>query len=271
VRLFDRVGRRVLLTSEGEDLLRRCRRALTEVDSIGERARALRTGLAEGVLRVGATPQVIESLLADFLVRYRRRHSGVEVHLVEEGGARLPARLERGDVHLTIMPAGDEAFHARLLYPMYVMAVLSKEHRLRRRAVLDVADLAEEPLLRLSRNFASHFWFEAACHVAHIQPRVLLESAAPQTLIALARTGYGIAVVPSPIRIVRKGVRIIPLVHRGVPIGRWAVVAWDPRRFLALYAEQFVEELVAHVSRDYPGSELVRRAPLLPRPKEPSS
>jgi hypothetical protein len=48
-------------------------------------------------------------------------------------------------------------------------------------------------------------------------------------------------------------------------------VAWDPRRFLALYAEQFVEELVAHVSRDYPGSELVRRAPLLPRPKEPSS
>ena len=38
------------------------------------------------MLRVGATPQVIENVLARFLPRYRKRHPGVEVHLVEEGG-----------------------------------------------------------------------------------------------------------------------------------------------------------------------------------------
>ncbi len=269
VALFDRVGRRVQLTSEGEDLLRRCRRVLAEVESVAERARTLKTGQTAGVLRVGATPQVIENLLADFLVRYRRRHPDVEVHLIEEGGARLPIRLERGDVHLAIMPAGDENFHGRLLYPMYVLAVLSEKHRFSGRAVLDVADLADEPLLLLSGSFASHVWFEAACHVAHIRPRVLLESSAPQTLIALARTGYGIAVVPSLVRIARERVRIVPLVHRGVPIGRWAVVARDPRRFLAQYAEQFVIELAAQVRRNHPGSDLTRRAPSMPRPKEP--
>ena len=73
VLLFDRVGRRVQLTSEGEDLLRRSRRLLEDADSLGERARALKTGQT-GVLRVGATPQVIENLLADFLTYYRRRH-----------------------------------------------------------------------------------------------------------------------------------------------------------------------------------------------------
>src|SRR5256885_31538 len=83
VRLFDRIGRRVQLTSEGEDLLRRTRRLLTDVESLGERARALKGGHT-GVLRVGATPQAIESLLAPFLVRYRRGHPGVEVHLVED-------------------------------------------------------------------------------------------------------------------------------------------------------------------------------------------
>lgn len=121
----------------------------------------------------------------------------------------------------------------------------------------------------LGPSFASHVWFDAACHVAHIRPRVLLESAAPQTLIALARTGYGIAVVPSPVRIPRDGVRIVPLVHRGVPIGRLLVVAWDPRRLLAQYGEQFVTELAAHVRRSHPGSDLMRRAPPMPRPKEP--
>src|SRR5262249_43627805 len=82
VQLFDRIGRRVQLTSEGEDLLQRARRLLTEVESLGERARALKSGQT-GVLRLGASPQVIETLLADFLPRYRRRHPGVEVRLVE--------------------------------------------------------------------------------------------------------------------------------------------------------------------------------------------
>src|SRR5438093_6217137 len=60
--LFDRVGRRVQLTSQGEDLLRRSRRLLADADSLGERARALKTG-ETGILRVAATPQVIENLL----------------------------------------------------------------------------------------------------------------------------------------------------------------------------------------------------------------
>src|SRR5580693_1120210 len=94
VPLFDRIGRRVQLTSEGEDLLRRSRHLLTKADSLGERARLLKAG-ETGILRVGATPQVIENTLANFLTQYRRRHPAVEVHLVEDGGVRLPSRLER--------------------------------------------------------------------------------------------------------------------------------------------------------------------------------
>ena len=130
------------------------------------------------------------------------------------------------------MPAGEDRFSGRLLYPMYVLAVLPPRHRLSGRAVLEVADLADEPLLRLTPGFASHGWFEAACQIAHIRPRVVFESTAPQTLIALARAAHGIAVVPSPVRIPRTGVRVAVVVHRRVPVGRWAVAAWDPERFL---------------------------------------
>ena len=145
---------------------------------------------------------------------------------------------------------------------------LSASHRLGCRSVLDVTELADEPLLRLNSTFASHGWFEAACQVAHIRPRVLLESVAPQTLIALARTGHGVAVVPSPVRIPRAGVRAAVSVHRGVSIGRWTVAAWESQRFLPAYAVQFVEELVDYCRRSYPGHEYSRHAPLLPRPQE---
>src|SRR5690348_1897011 len=260
VQLFARIGRNVRLTREGEDLLVRSRRLLVDVAALGDRASALKRGDV-GVLRLGATPQVIETLLAGLLPRHRKRHSGVELHLVEDGGARLPTRLERGDIDLAIMPAGEDRFRARLLYPMHVLAVLPQRHRLSRFEVLDVVELADEPLLRLTSSFASHHWFEAACQVAHVRPRVLLESVAAQTLIALAQAGHGIAVVPSPVQVPRVGVRVAAVVHRGVPIGRWTAAAWEPQRFLPPYAEEFIEEVVAHCQSDYPGRAYVQRAP----------
>src|SRR3954447_26157277 len=217
VPLFDRVGRRVQLTSEGEDLLRRSRRLLAEAESLGERARELKSG-ETGILRVAATPQVIENLIAPFLIRYRHRHRGVEVHLVEDGGAPLLGRLERGDAHLSITPASTARFEGRLLYPMHVIAALPSAHRLARRAVLEIAELEDESLLLPQRGFGSREWFDIACDLAHIRPAVLLESGAPHTLVALAATDYAIAILPSNAQLSHSGIRPIPLVHRGAPI-----------------------------------------------------
>jgi LysR family transcriptional regulator, cyn operon transcriptional activator len=268
VKLFDRVGRRFRLTSEGEYLLRRSRRLLLDADSLTEGAYALKKGQA-GLLRVGASPPAIESTLAVFLPHYRRRHSGIELHLVEDGGLRLADRLERGDVHLALV-APDERFRQQPLFPLYVLGVLPEKHRLSRYRTLDIEELADEPVLLLNRSFAMREWFDAACSLARIRPRVLLESAAPHTIIALAGAGYGIAVVPSTVVVPRASVRPVPLVRGRVALGNWLTVAWDPLRVLVPFAEQFVEELVAHCGRAHPGREFIRRAAPPPRPKEPA-
>ena len=265
VGLFDRVGRRLRLTPLGEDLLLRSRRLLADAQALGERAQALKSGEV-GILRVGATPQAIETLLAGFLRSYRRRHPGVEIHLIEDGGARLPSRLERGHVQLALMPAGDARFEQRALAPVYVLAVMPPSHPLGRQALLEVVELADIKLLLPRPDFGSRVWFDAACQIAHVHPRVLLESGAPHTLIALASVGYGVAIVPSNAQIPRTGVRAVPVLLRGTPIGRWVAVSWDPQRFLAPYAVDFAEELRAHTRRGYPGRHFTRRAPPLPRP-----
>ena len=95
---------------------------------------------------------------------------------------------------------------------------------------------------------------------------MLLESAAPHTLIALTEVDYGIAVVPSTV-LIPAAVRALALVQRQASIGRWLTIAWDPQRSLPAYAERFADELVVYCGRDYPGRGLIRRAPPLPRPK----
>jgi DNA-binding transcriptional LysR family regulator len=233
VALFDRIGRRIQLTSEGQDLLRRSRRVL-EVECwkmwhpLGDRALAFKTGHA-GALRVGAPTQVIENLLAPFVIEYQRRHAGIEVHLQEAAASRLQIHLDRGDVHLGIMPSGLDPFQGQVLYPIFVTAALTRGHRWARRNILEVAQLSDEPLLLLGREFGLRTWFEAACDVAHVRPRVLMESVAPHTLIALAGEGYGVAIVPSDVQPQGEKVHLVPLVHRGAPIGRWAVITWNPK------------------------------------------
>lgn len=266
VSLFDRIGRRVRLTSEGEDLLRRGRRLLAEAESFTQRATALKKG-ETGILRVGATPQVMENVLAVFLRHYRHEHPGVEVRLVEAGGNDLPTRLDHGDIHLALMAVDDERFRWRPLFPVCDLAVMPQRHRFARRRTLDVSELAEEPLLLLRGGFASRDWFDDACRIARARPRILLESGAPHTAIALAGEGYGVAVVPSTVVIPRDRVQAAPLMQRGVALAKWLRVAWEPQRSLALHAERFVDELVAYCGRHHPGREFTRRLPLLPRQK----
>jgi DNA-binding transcriptional LysR family regulator len=198
VRLSDRVGRRLRITGQGEDLLAQGRDLLARAESLGVRARASGAGQT-GVLRLGATPQTLESL-AGFLARWGRSSPGISLRLVEAGGTQLADRLEAGELHLALTLAGDPRFRGRLLCPIRLLVVIPGGHRLARRRTVEVADLVPEVLLLLKLGFVSREWFDAACRVVHARPRVLLESGAPNTLIALAREGHRIAVVPSTVR-----------------------------------------------------------------------
>ncbi len=268
LRLFERVGRHVRLTSDGDDLVMRGRDLLTRAEAWVDRASALKSGRT-GALRVGATSMTVESVLAGFLTRWGRRHPDIEVRLTEDSGGHLLDRLERGELQFAITVWGDRRFRSRPLFPAGVLAVIPSAYRLKMRKTVDVRDLAEQPLLLLRDDFISRRWFNAACEVAHVRPPVLLESGAPHTLTALARAGRGIAVVPTNVRVARTGVRVAPIVFRGRALGGWMGISWDPRRFLPPYAESFVDELIASTARSYPGSEFKLRPPA-PRSAEPS-
>ena len=99
LKLFDRIGRRLLLTGEGQQLLGDCRSLLNCASAIGEHARLLQRGDA-GVLKVGASPQHIESVQSAFLYRYSLRFPNVQVQLIEAAGQDTMAMLERREIDL---------------------------------------------------------------------------------------------------------------------------------------------------------------------------
>jgi DNA-binding transcriptional LysR family regulator len=150
-----------------------------------------------------------------------------------------------------------EPLQSALLYPLRVLAVMSRQHPLASRRVLTVSDLQRDTLLILAPEFQTRQLFEAACSAARAEPRVLLESQSPQSLIALAAAGHGVAIVPSVVRLSRTGISVAGLVEgTRRPLGGWVRVVWDPRRYLPPHGESFLRILVECMRHSYPGHHL---------------
>jgi len=261
VRLFDRTTRRVRLTSSGEILLPRTRDLLASAKALHEGAQALHSGRS-GVLRLGGTPFAMESLVAPFLARYRKRHPEVDVQLYEHGAARVLDAVARGDVHLAVASEGEPQLARRLLFPWRVLAVVPRTHPLARRKLVEIEALGDQPILTLSRDFITRRTFDAGCESARLHPVVHMESVTASALVAMARAGYGVAIVPSHFVFSKQGVKGLPIVSRGQSLGRHMAIQWDSRRFQPAYVKLLADQLAEFASGSYPGQEYEFAPPL---------
>jgi DNA-binding transcriptional LysR family regulator len=264
LQLFDRVGRRLLLTGEGEQLIAGCRLLLNSVNSLKQQAQLLRQG-DTGVLRIAGSPQHIESVLSEFLHRYAERYPGVEIRIREGTGSEILAMLERGEVHLgqNLLHAvrlNEQHFGSLPLGSVQLLAACHPSMPLGPRRTIEIADLAELPLLLLDSGFGFRRAFDAASRMAGLKPKIMFESRSPHTLLALAEAGHGIAIVPSQLQCWRYELRIVGLTHRRRVLQEPLTISWDKRRPLPRFATDYCAMLAAHMRKTFP----------ITRPTEPA-
>ena len=256
LKLFDRVGRRLLLTSEGEQLLADCRGLLNYARALGEQAQVLRRGDV-GVLRVSSSPHFIEGIFPDFLRLYAARYPNVQVRLIDAAGPQLFAMLERGEIHLAqtavrAITPDEQRFGSHPLAPMEMLAACHPKLGLGADGAVDIGRLASYPLLQPTPDFIMRRSFDAACRLAGFTPNNVLECRAPHGLLAMAEAGHGVAIIPSALRIHRYRVRVMRVTYRGRPIEEPLAMLFDKRRPLPGYAKVFCEMLAQHVRKTFP-------------------
>jgi LysR family nitrogen assimilation transcriptional regulator len=247
-KLFDRIGRRLFLTTRGEQLLADCRGVLGQIGSLTEHMQLLKRG-DSGVLKLAAPPQTIESVLTEFLPRYAKSFPNVRVKLTEALGMDQVPLLERGEVHVGIRhDQGVNPWFESLALPSDdVLAASARSIPLGQDGMIDIASLASHPLLLLDSGYSVRRLFDAACRVADVEPDILLESRAPHTLLALAEISRGIAVIPSVLQTKRYRLNIARITHRRKPLRDRYVIQWDKRRPMPSYAGNFCTELAAYM------------------------
>jgi DNA-binding transcriptional LysR family regulator len=258
IALFDRVGRRLRLTGEGEQFLGSCRGLLAYASSLTEQAHELRRG-DSGLLKVVASPQMIDNVFSTFLHRYAEHYPDVQVRLIEGIGDQVLAMVERGEAVLgtvghEAVPMGANHFGSRALLPITFSAAYRTPFQLGSGRSIDISALAAYPLLLLDPTFVLRKTFDAACRLARVRPIVQFECSSPHTLLSLAEAGHGVAIVPSNVLLHRYVLQTLQITSQRKPLQEPLSIFWDKRRSLPRYAHGFCELLAGYIREVIPAT-----------------
>ena len=259
LKLFDRVGRRLVLSGEGEQLLGSCRNLLGHASSLTDQAQQIRGG-DRGLLKVSASSHLIDSVFSTFLHRYAERYPNVQVKTMEAIGFEILALIERGEANLGInlnqvVPAGNDHFGSHPVTPLEFWAACHRSFELGPGDSIELRHLAPYPLLTMDSTFTLSKAFDSACHLAGLKPNIQTESRSPHTLLALAEAGHGVAIIPSFVRFNRYTLKALPITYHGKPIREPRSIFWDKRRAIPRHMQDFCKMIADHMREVLPTAE----------------
>ena len=242
VDLFDRTHRQVQLTEAGKVFLAATTRLLAQADQMVEDARRAARG-ETGRLIVAFVGSAMYGPLPTALRAFRDRFPGVDLVLDEtETTVQHRALLEgRIDVGLLRAPFNDPELVIETLLREPIIVALPQRHALARRAELKLRELSNEAFVFFPRgpqpSYADGVW--SACVAAGFRPRVVQEAIEMQTAIGLVAAGFGICLVPSAVRHLRRsGVIYRPL---ALPAPSTVLVATYRRDNLSPVLREFLQ------------------------------
>jgi LysR family transcriptional activator of glutamate synthase operon len=195
--LLHRTTRAVALTHAGELVLARARRAIAELDAIGDELDGLAGGLL-GRVRIGAIQALDPFDLPAALAAFHRQYPAVELALGSGALRRLLDGLDHGELDLAIgpMPPGLPARYARTpLFTDELVLVTAPDHPLAGTDPLPLARLRDEPFVCLPADSGLRAILDRLAAETGFTPNVPFETTHLPRMRDLAAHGLGVALV----------------------------------------------------------------------------
>lgn len=209
--LFRRDRSGSVLTQAGETVLPLARRMLADADSVRRELNEL-AGLQRGRVRLGATPTLCISLVAEALIDFHQQYPGIELHLAEHGSRQLLDKLGAGELDLALVTTSDPASTGRfsitpLLSEELVVISSVESTELAADAVLSLTEVSALPQIVFSSTYDLRRTTDDAFGAAGLVPNVVLEGAEMDAVLRFVERGLGVAIAPAMVLVNRPELR----------------------------------------------------------------
>jgi LysR family hydrogen peroxide-inducible transcriptional activator len=197
--LFERVGRRVLLTDAGRRLKPIAEQILRLLGEVKER---IGDDPEAGRLIVGAPPTVVPYFLSRVLGEYARRFPKVQVEVVEEVSSVILRKCLDCDLDLAVLPLPVDGQDLRIepLFDEELFLMLPIGHHLVTRPEVTLDDLREENFILLQEAHCLSGNALGFCQQRRFQPIVTSRVNQLSTIQELVSLGQGVSLIPEMAR-----------------------------------------------------------------------
>jgi DNA-binding transcriptional LysR family regulator len=214
VTLLRRSPRAVTPTPAGEVFLREAKRVLNAAQRLADRTRAAARGEV-GPLRIAYTMTSAYETFPELRAALEDALPGLDIRAREVFGSDVSTLLLNGSFDLALAPRFPlpDGLGSQPLRVEPLLAALSENHRLARRASIDLRELRDELFELWPRDMSPGYYdaVVAACRIAGFEPRVD-KSAAGSIVWGNIAQARGVALIVSSLESqVPQGVRILPL------------------------------------------------------------
>ncbi len=212
LRLFDRIGKRVVITESGEVFLAFIMRALKEVDQ-GLGALKRDPEALTGLVRVGATHtfniQFIPACVATFLGHY----PAVKLNVDELAADAIDAGLKSGSLDLGIAyrPVGPSGLRFEPLYNEELVLVVSPAHPFADRKRIRMVELHRQKLVLLPQVFTTRQMLDECFNACGAEPLIVAEMNTIAPMLGLVEHTTIAAIVSRNAILPARALQAIPL------------------------------------------------------------
>lgn len=192
--LFEQFGRKVYLTTAGEEFLRYSRAIIQEMREADEAIAALK-GIRGGKLDVAVISAgfFFPRLIAEF----RRRYEGVTVRLDVSNRQDILHHLQQNttDLALVVHPPEHTDVVAYAFAPQPHVIVAPPTHPLARKRRLPLAALAAEPFIARERGSDTRMVVDEVMAQTGVRLNVVMEIASTETIKQAVMAGLGLSLL----------------------------------------------------------------------------
>ena len=199
-KLFNRLGRRVVLTDAGRTLLDGAHRIITEVDqTLGE---LKGDPLLGPRVAVGAIPTVAPFFLPAVLAYCRANNIHISLQTQEDFRRPLVEALLDGklDWALLSLPLNEPRLHIEKLYSEPLWLAMSSAHRLATASKITFEELRHENFILLGETSTLTSQIQRYCGEHHFEPTIAHRCGQLATVKTLAAMNLGVSVLPQSAR-----------------------------------------------------------------------
>ncbi|MCC3381539.1 LysR family transcriptional regulator [Paenibacillus farraposensis] len=250
--LFDRVGKKTLITEAGKILLDHSYNVFHELSQAKAAISELQ-GLKRGTLKIGALLTVVNYLLPPTVIGFHHSYPNVELSVlglrtgdIYEG--LLQNKLDLGIVYL---PMEHEDLATIPLYKQNLALAAPIGHPIAKERFVHLDVLKDVPSVLLPSTYYMRQLINDACRSLDFTPHPALELSTMESIINMVNKGVGVTILPKAYLdyIANKGIRTIPI--QNPTLTTQIGIVYRKNKYLCAASRVFMEQLIATIKNEY--------------------